>query len=129
MENIAFDDSEAIQLDALSMDSSLHTSADGHFFGKDVALNLCAIADRDGRGVELALDTSGNSHKTGSFMHALNAAQIIDEGKAAEIMRSMIIVRDGSIALKTEATEPDFLSFGRYVCGPFTAVFVDTFVM
>ena len=48
MENIAFDDSETIQLDALSMDSSLHTSADGHFFGKDVALNLCAIADQDG---------------------------------------------------------------------------------
>ena len=62
MENITFYDGETIQLDALSMDSSLHMSADGHFFCKDVALNLCAIADRDGRGVELALDTSGNSH-------------------------------------------------------------------
>jgi hypothetical protein len=30
------------QLDAMSMDSSLHTSADGQFF-RDVALNLCAI--------------------------------------------------------------------------------------
>ena len=72
MENIAFDDSETIQLDALSMDSSLHTSADGHFFGKDVALNLCAIADQDGRGVELALDTSGNSHSLDqSCMHLM----------------------------------------------------------
>ena len=62
-------------------------------------------------------------------MHALNATQIIDEGKATEIMRSMIIVRDGSIALKTEATEPDFLSFDRYVCHQLTTIFVDTFIM
>ena len=45
MENIALYDSATIQFDAISMDSSLHTSTDGHFFRDDIALNFCAVVD------------------------------------------------------------------------------------
>src|SRR6516162_6885871 len=62
MKDIAFYDSVTSQLDAISMDSSPHTSADGHVLCNDVALNLCAIGDQNARGVKLALDASGNFH-------------------------------------------------------------------
>ena len=64
MKNIALYDGATNQLDAMSMDSSLHTSADGQFFRDDVALNLCAVVDQNDRGVEFALDASGNSHSS-----------------------------------------------------------------
>ena len=62
MKDIAFYDSATSQLDAISMDGSPHTSADGHVLCNDVALNLCAIGDQNARGVKLALDASGNFH-------------------------------------------------------------------
>src|SRR5437773_1051167 len=62
MKDIAFYDSATSQLDAISMDNSPHTSADGHFLCDDVALNLCALGDQNARGVKLALDASGNFH-------------------------------------------------------------------
>src|ERR1700730_16062129 len=46
MKNIALYYGATIQLDAISMDSSLHTSADDQFFRDDVALNLCAVVDQ-----------------------------------------------------------------------------------
>jgi hypothetical protein len=74
MKNIALYDGATNQLDAISMDSSLHTSADGQFFRDDVALNLCAIVDQNGRGVEFALDASGllsiNSSRWRAGVHA-----------------------------------------------------------
>jgi hypothetical protein len=47
-EKIALYDGATIQLDAISMDSSLHTSADDQFFRDDVTLNLCAVVDQNG---------------------------------------------------------------------------------
>src|SRR6516165_7489941 len=89
MENITFYDSETIQLDALGMDSSLHLSADGHFFRKDVALNWCTIADQNARGVELALDTSGNSHSPLAGNLADNCDTGADRGNLVRGFRSL----------------------------------------
>jgi hypothetical protein len=47
MKDVAFYDCTASQLDAISMDSSFHTSADGQFFRDDVAVNFCAIVDHN----------------------------------------------------------------------------------
>src|SRR5215475_10545058 len=60
MKNIAFYNSGTMQLDAISMDRSLHTSANGQFFREDVTLNFCAIADQNGRGMDFTLNMSGN---------------------------------------------------------------------
>jgi len=48
MKNIALYDGATIQLDAISMDSPLHASADDQFCRDDVALNLCAVVDQNG---------------------------------------------------------------------------------
>ena len=48
MKNIALYYGATNQLDAMSMDSSLHTSADDQFFRDDVAVNLCAVVDQNG---------------------------------------------------------------------------------
>src|SRR5215467_2536294 len=62
MKNIAFYNSGTMQLDAISMDRSLHTSANGQFFREDVTLNFSAIADQNGRGMDFSLNMSGNFH-------------------------------------------------------------------
>jgi len=48
MKNIALYDGAAIQLDAISMDGSMYTSADDQFFRDDLALNLCGVVDQNG---------------------------------------------------------------------------------
>ena len=48
MKNIAFYDGATIQLDAISMDGSLYSSADDQLFRDDVALNLSAVVDQNG---------------------------------------------------------------------------------
>ena len=58
MKDIAFYDSAASQLDAISMDSSPHASADGHFLCDDVALNLCAISDQNARAIAARMPKS-----------------------------------------------------------------------
>jgi hypothetical protein len=48
MKNIALYDGATIQLNAICMDSSLHTSADDQLFRDNVALNLRAVVDQNG---------------------------------------------------------------------------------
>ena len=43
MKNIPLYDGATIQLDTISMDGSMYTSADDQFFRDDVALNMCGI--------------------------------------------------------------------------------------
>ena len=61
MENIAFNDTGAIYLDAVGADGALKVAADCQFLCDDVTLHLCAFSDHDIRGAYLTLDATKNS--------------------------------------------------------------------
>src|SRR5215510_15785705 len=58
MKNIAVDHSIALQVDAGGMDSSLEAAVDSHALRNDVAIELCATADQNFCGAQLALDAT-----------------------------------------------------------------------
>ena len=47
-----------MQLDAAGTDGALDAAADCHVLRNDVALDLCAIADQEIRGAQLAFDSA-----------------------------------------------------------------------
>ena len=61
MENIAFNDTGAIYLDAVGADGALKVAANCHFLCDDVTHYLCAFGDHDIRGAYLTLDATKNS--------------------------------------------------------------------
>jgi hypothetical protein len=67
MKNVTFDRTTVLQLDVDSSDSALDAAADCHILRNDVALDLCAIADQEFRGAQLALDSAEDLHWTIAF--------------------------------------------------------------
>ena len=61
MENIAFNDTGAIYLDAVGADCALNVAANYQFLCDDVTHYLCAFSDHDIRGAYLTLDATKNS--------------------------------------------------------------------
>ena len=64
MENIAFNDTGAIYLDAVGADGAFKVAANCQFFCDDVTHHLRAFSDHDIRGVYLTLDATKNSQGT-----------------------------------------------------------------
>src|SRR5215470_6696048 len=58
MENIAVDHRVALQADAGGMDCSRQAAVDRHALRNDVAIELCAMADQNICGAQLALDAT-----------------------------------------------------------------------
>ena len=58
MKNIALDRTTVLQLDAIGTDSALDAAADCHVLRNDAALDLCAIADLEIRGAQLAFNSA-----------------------------------------------------------------------
>src|SRR5262249_13776957 len=58
MKNVTLDRATALQLDANGTDSALDAAADCNALRNDVALDLCAIADQEIRGAQLAFDSA-----------------------------------------------------------------------
>src|ERR1700747_2985509 len=54
MKNVTLDRATVLQLDADGTDSALDAAADCHVLCNDAALDLCAIADQEIRGAQLA---------------------------------------------------------------------------
>src|SRR5262249_4911170 len=67
MENITLDRTAVLQLDADGPDRSLHAAADRDVLRDDAALDLCAIADQEIRGAQLAFDSAEDLHWTIAF--------------------------------------------------------------
>ena len=61
MENIAFNDTGAIYLDAVGADGALKVAANCQFFCDDITHHVCACSNHDMRGVYLTLDATKNS--------------------------------------------------------------------
>jgi hypothetical protein len=61
MENIAFNNTGAIYLDAVGADGALKVAANCHFLCDDVTQYLCAFSDHDIRGAYLTFDATKNS--------------------------------------------------------------------
>src|SRR5262249_22944234 len=61
MENIAFNDTGAIYLDAVGADGALKVAANCQFLCDDVTHHLRAFGDHNIRGVYLTLDATKNS--------------------------------------------------------------------
>ena len=57
MKNVTLDRTTVLQLDANGTDSALDATADCNALRNDVALDLCAIADQEIRGAQLAFDS------------------------------------------------------------------------
>jgi hypothetical protein len=58
MKNVTLDRTTVLQLDADGTDSALDAAADCHILRNDAALDLCAIADLEIRGAQLAFDSA-----------------------------------------------------------------------
>ena len=58
MKNVTLDRATVLQLDADATDSALDATADCQVLRNDVALDLCAIADQEIRGAQLAFDSA-----------------------------------------------------------------------
>jgi hypothetical protein len=61
MENIAFNNTGVIYLDAVGADCALNVAANCQFLCDDVTHYLCAFSDHDIRGAYLTLDATKNS--------------------------------------------------------------------
>ena len=58
MKNVTLDHTTALLLDANGTDSALDAAADCHVLRNDAALDLCAIADLEIRGAQLAFNSA-----------------------------------------------------------------------
>src|SRR5215472_3325112 len=67
MKNVTLDRATALQLDANGTDSALDAAADCNALRNDVALDLCAIADQEIRGAQLAFDSTEDLRWTIAF--------------------------------------------------------------
>src|SRR5262245_4921637 len=56
MKNVALDDTSALKHDPEAVDATLDAAADRDVLSNNVALDLCAIADQEIRGAQLAFD-------------------------------------------------------------------------
>src|SRR6516164_2002239 len=67
MKNVTLDRTTVLQLDAIGTDSALDAAADCNGLRNDVALDLCAIADQEIRGAQLAFDSAEDLRWTIAF--------------------------------------------------------------
>src|SRR5262249_14548214 len=67
MKNVTLDHATVLQLDADGTDSALDAAADCHVLRNDAALDLCAIADLEIRGAQLAFDSAQDLRGTFAF--------------------------------------------------------------
>jgi hypothetical protein len=67
VKNITLDRTTVLQLDADGTDGALDAAADCHVLRNDVAVDLCAIADLEIRGAQLAFDSAQNLRWTIAF--------------------------------------------------------------
>ena len=67
MKNVTFDRTTVLQLDADGSDSALDASADCHVLRNNISLDLCAIADQEIRGADLAFDSAEDLRLTFTF--------------------------------------------------------------
>src|SRR5262245_27794636 len=67
MENITLDRTAVLQLDADGTDRALDAAADRDVLRDDAALDLCAIADQEIRGAQLAFDSAEDLRRTIAF--------------------------------------------------------------
>src|SRR6516164_1890873 len=67
MKNVTFDRTSILQLDANGTDSALDAAADCHVLRNDAALDMCAIADLEIRGAQLAFDSAEDLSWTFAF--------------------------------------------------------------
>src|SRR6516164_2142597 len=67
MKNITLDRATVLQLDADGTDGALDAAADRHVLCNDAALDVCAIADQEIRGAQLAFDPAEDLSWTITF--------------------------------------------------------------
>ena len=67
MKNVTLDRTTVLQLDADGSDSALDTAADCHVLRNNTSLDLCAIADQEIRGPQLAFDSAEDLRWTIAF--------------------------------------------------------------
>src|SRR5215472_8552700 len=67
MKNVTFDRATVLQLDANGTDSALDAAADCHVLRNDAALDMCAIADQEIRGAQLAFGSAEDLRWTFAF--------------------------------------------------------------
>src|SRR6266498_1508194 len=67
MENVTLDCPTVLQLDAHGTDRALDAAADGDVLCNDAALDVCAIADQEIRGAQLAFDSAEDLRWTFAF--------------------------------------------------------------
>jgi hypothetical protein len=62
MENVALDDSGAVQLDAVAVDRAFDAAADAHIVGDDIAFDIGALGDQHCRGTQFTFDAAVDCH-------------------------------------------------------------------
>src|SRR6266568_9206342 len=67
MKNVTLDGTTALQPNADGTDRALDAAADGNVLGNDATLDLCAIADQEIRGTQLAFDSAEDLRWTIAF--------------------------------------------------------------
>jgi hypothetical protein len=67
MKNVSLDCTTVLQLYTHGSDGALNAAADCHVLRNDAALDLCAIADQELRGVQLAFDSAEDLRRTFAF--------------------------------------------------------------
>ena len=67
MKNVTLDHTTILQLDTVGTDCALDAAADCHILRNDADLDMCAIADLEIRGAQLAFDSAEDLSWTFAF--------------------------------------------------------------